>query len=174
MMYLFCFYALHVRISTNDRRDWGGGRRNFTTIVLEVLTNEESRDLISGLLQTQDLPEVLYHTIQNRAEGNPFFIEEIVCMLIDQGMLVNERGCWVISEQNETIISDLASPATPPDDTLIDQHYVLQLPLPDTVQGVLAARIDLLSQVEKQVLQIASIIGRTFWLQADCRTCHRS
>ncbi len=148
------------------RRDWGGGRRNFTTIVLEVLTNEESRDLISGLLQTQDLPEVLYHTIQNRAEGNPFFIEEIVRMLIDQGMLINERGCWVISEQNETIISDLASPATPPDDTLIDQHYVLQLPLPDTVQGVLAARIDLLSQVEKQVLQIASIIGRTFWLQA--------
>jgi len=148
------------------RRDWGGGRRNFTTIVLEVLTNEESHDLISGLLQTQDLPEVLYHTIQNRAEGNPFFIEEIVRMLIDQGMLINERGSWVISEQNETIINDLASPATPPDDTLIDQHYVLQLPLPDTVQGVLAARIDLLSQIEKQVLQISSIIGRTFWLQA--------
>ena len=148
------------------RRDWGGGRRNFTTIVLEVLTNEESHDLISGLLETQDLPEVLYHTIQNRAEGNPFFIEEIVRMLIDEGMLINEHGCWVISEQNEAVISGLASPATPPDDTLIDQHYVLQLPLPDTVQGVLAARIDLLSQIEKQVLQIASIIGRTFWLQA--------
>src|SRR6266571_803061 len=147
------------------RRDWGGGRRNFTTIVLEALTNEESRDLISGLLETQDLPEVLYHTIQNRAEGNPFFIEEIVRMLIDQGMLVNQHGCWVISEQNEAIISELASPATPPEDTLIDQHYVLPLPLPDTVQGVLAARIDLLSQVEKQVLQIAAIIGRTFWLQ---------
>jgi predicted ATPase/class 3 adenylate cyclase len=147
------------------RRDWGGGRRNFTTIVLEALTNEESRDLITGLLQTEDLPEVLYHTIQNRAEGNPFFIEEIVRMLIDQGMLVNQHGFWVISEQNETIISELATPATPPEDTLIDQHYVLPLPLPDTVQGVLAARIDLLSQVEKQVLQIAAIIGRTFWLQ---------
>jgi len=147
------------------RRDWGGGRRNFTTIVLEALTNEESRDLITGLLETQDLPEVLYHTIQNRAEGNPFFIEEIVRMLIDQSMLINQHGCWVISEQNENIISELASPATPPEDTLIDQHYVLPLPLPDTVQGVLAARIDLLSQVEKLVLQIAAIIGRTFWLQ---------
>jgi predicted ATPase/class 3 adenylate cyclase len=147
------------------RRDWGGGRRNFTTIVLEVLTNEESRDLVTGLLETQDLPEVLYHTIQNRAEGNPFFIEEIVRMLIDQGMLVNQHGGWVISEQNETIISELASPSLPPEDTLIDQHYVLPLPLPDTVQGVLAARIDLLSQVEKQVLQNAAIIGRTFWLQ---------
>jgi predicted ATPase/class 3 adenylate cyclase len=147
------------------RRDWGGGRRNFTTIVLEVLTNEESRDLITGLLETQDLPEVLYHTIQNRAEGNPFFIEEIVRMLIDRGMLVNQHGCWVVSKKNETIISELASPAMPPEDTLIDQHYILQIPLPDTVQGVLAARIDLLSQVEKQVLQIAAIIGRTFWLQ---------
>ena len=147
------------------RRDWGGGRRNFTTIVLEALSNEESRDLISGLLETQDLPEVLYHTIQKRAEGNPFFIEEIVRMLIDQGMLIKQQGSWVIGEQNEAILSELASPATPPEDTLIDQHYVLPLPLPDTVQGVLAARIDLLSQIEKQVLQNAAIIGRTFWLQ---------
>ena len=57
---------------------------------------------------------MLYHTIQNRAEGNPFFIEEIVRMLIDQGMLVNEHGCWSISEQNEAIMSELARPATPP------------------------------------------------------------
>jgi predicted ATPase/class 3 adenylate cyclase len=147
------------------RRDWGGGRRNFTTIVLDALTGEESIGLITGLLETHELPDVLYHTIQNRAEGNPFFIEEIVRMLIDQGMLVNEDGCWRISEQNVALLSGLASPATPPDDTLIDQHYVLPLPrVPDTIQGVLAARIDLLSQVEKQVLQFASIIGRTFWL----------
>ncbi len=146
------------------RREWGGGRRNFTTIVLDALTSEESRDLITGLLDTQELPDVLYHTIQRRAEGNPFFIEEIVRMLIDQGMLVYQQGCWGIGKQNENIMSELASPATPPDDTLIDQHYMLPLPLPDTVQGVLAARIDLLSQVEKQILQYAAIIGRTFWL----------
>ncbi len=84
-------------------------------------------------------------------------------MLIDQGMLVNQNGYWHIS-QNEAILSELASPALPPEDTLIDQHYVLPLPLPDTIQGVLAARIDLLSQVEKQVLQCAAMIGRTFWL----------
>ena len=147
------------------RRDWGGGRRNFTTIVLDALTKEESDDLVAGLLETHELPDVLFHTIQNRAEGNPFFIEEIVRMLIDQGVLVKEDGCWRVSEQNEALLSELASPATPPEDTLIDQHYVLPLPhLPDTIQGVLAARVDLLSQVEKQVLQYASIIGRTFWL----------
>src|SRR6266581_6935663 len=147
------------------RREWGGGRRNFTTIVLESLSREESGELITGLLNTQDLPDVLYHTIQSRAEGNPFFVEEIVRMLIDQGVLVKQDGCWRPSEQNEAVLSELASPATPPEDTLIDQHYMLPLPrLPDTVQGVLAARIDLLSQVEKQVLQDAAIIGRTFWL----------
>ncbi len=149
------------------RRDWGGGRRNFTTIVLEALSGEESGELISGLLNSVEVPEVLYHTIQSRAEGNPFFVEEIVRMLIDQGSLVREDGFWRVSEDYEVALSELASPAAPPDDTLIDLHYVLPLPrLPDTVQGVLAARIDLLSPVEKQVIQYAAIIGRTFWLSA--------
>jgi predicted ATPase/class 3 adenylate cyclase len=148
------------------RREWGGGRRNFTTIVLEVLTSDETRDLITGLLDSDEIPEVFYHSIQRRAEGNPFFVEEIVRMLIDQGVLVKQDGCWRVSKQNVAALGELASPATPPDDTLIDQHYVLPIPrLPDTVQGVLAARVDLLSRVEKQVLQDAAIIGRTFWLQ---------
>jgi predicted ATPase/class 3 adenylate cyclase len=146
------------------RRDWGGGRRNFTTIVLEALTVEESGELISGLLSTHDLPEALYHTIQSRAEGNPFFVEEIVRMLIDQGVLVQQDGYWCVSEQYETALSELASPAIPPDDTLIDSHYVLPMQVPDTIQGVLAARVDLLSPLEKSVLQDAAIIGRTFWL----------
>src|SRR5579864_2394731 len=149
------------------RRDWGGGRRNFTTIVLDALTSEESGELITGLLETHELPDVLHHTIESRAEGNPFFIEEIVRMLIDQGVLVKEKGCWRMSQQNKTLLSELASPSTPPDDTLIDLHYVLPMPrLPDTVQGVLAARVDLLSPIEKEVLQYAAIIGRTFWLSA--------
>jgi predicted ATPase/class 3 adenylate cyclase len=149
------------------RRDWGGGQPNFTTIILDALTREETAELITELLSTHDLPNVLVHTIQQRAEGNPFFVEEIVRMLIDQGVLVQEDGSWAISSQNEEVLSELASPATPPDDTLIDQHYLLPLPrLPDTVQGVLAARVDLLSQIEKQVLQAASIVGRTFWLSA--------
>ncbi len=147
------------------RRDWGGGRRNFTLIALESLSTEESSELIYALLKASDLPEVLCHTILRRAEGNPFFVEEIVRMLIDQGVLVYEEGCWRIGPQNEAILSELATPAAPPEDTLIDQHYVLPLPrLPDTIQGVIAARVDLLNNTEKRLLQHASIIGRTFWL----------
>ncbi len=146
------------------RRDWGGGRRNFTTIALESLSNEESSELINELLKTDELPEALRHTILNRAEGNPFFVEEIVRMLIDQGVLVNEGDSWHVSAQHEVVLSELASPAAPPEDTLIDQHYVFPLRVPDTIQGVLAARVDLLNPLEKRVLQDASIIGRTFWL----------
>ena len=124
------------------RREWGGGRRNFTTIVLESLSREESSDLVNELLKTEEIPGVLRYTILNRAEGNPFFVEEIVRMLIDQKVLVKEDGSWRISTQNEGILSELASPSAPPDDTLIDLHYVFPLPrVPDTIQGVLAARV---------------------------------
>jgi predicted ATPase/class 3 adenylate cyclase len=147
------------------RRDWGGGRRNFTTIALESLSREESSELVSELLDSEELPEVLRHTILSRAEGNPFFVEEIVRMLIDQKILIYEEGSWHIGTQKEALLEELASPAGPPDDTLLDQHYVLPLArIPDTIQGVLAERVDLLSPIEKLVLQHASIIGRTFWL----------
>jgi len=88
-------------------------------------------------------------------------------MLIDQNVLINEDSCWRIGAQNEGILNDLASPAAPPEDTLLDQRYAFPLPrVPDTIQGVLAARVDLLSPLEKRILQHACIIGRTFWLSA--------
>lgn len=147
--------------------EWGSDQPNFTTIILDALNRDETGELISELLANYELPGVVLHTIQQQAEGNPFFVEEIVRMLIDQGVLVKEGDTWRISEQNEEALSGLASPAAPPDDSLIDQHYILSLPhVPDTIQGVLAARVDLLSLVEKQVLQCASIIGRTFWTSA--------
>jgi predicted ATPase/class 3 adenylate cyclase len=150
-----------------QKRAWGGGRPSFTTIILDALTRDETSEMIRELLATHELPDVVLHTIQKRAEGNPFFVEEIVRMLIDQGVLVKEEGTWGISEQNGEALSDLASLATPPEDTLIDHHYILPLPyVPDTIQGVLAARVDLLSQLERQVLQAASIVGRTFWASA--------
>ncbi len=149
------------------RRDWGGGRRNFTTIALEALSKEDSSELVDALLNSDELPGVLRYTILNQAEGNPFFVEEIVRMLIDQGVLCYENGSWCVGEESEAVLNELASPAMPPDDTLIDLHYVFPLPrIPDTIQGVLAARVDLLNQTEKRVLQHASIIGRTFWLSA--------
>ncbi|WP_376797680.1 adenylate/guanylate cyclase domain-containing protein [Thermogemmatispora sp.] len=149
------------------RQDWGGGQRNFTTIVLEALSPEESSELVRALLKNSELPEALSYTILSRAEGNPFFVEELIRMFIDQGILVYEedKDSWRVAREKEHLLGELASPAGPPDDALLDLHYTLPLPrVPDTIQGVLAARIDLLSPVEKHVLQKAAIIGRTFWL----------
>ena len=159
------FLALARPDFLERRRDWGGGKRNFTTIGLEALSREETGELVTELLNTVELPEALSHTILSRAEGNPFFVEEIIRMLIDQSVLVYENDSWRVSTQNGVLLSELATPAPRPEDTLIERHYVLPLPrIPDTIQGVLAARVDLLSQVEKRVLQHAAIIGRTFWL----------
>jgi predicted ATPase/class 3 adenylate cyclase len=154
------------------RRDWGGGKRNLTTIELEALSREESSELVDALLNTSDLPEVLRNTILARAEGNPFFVEEIVRMFIDQGLLIGKEDaeqheiCWHVGSYQE-LLSDLAVVGESPDDGLINMHYLLPLAhVPDTIQGVLAARVDLLMPTEKFVLQNAAIIGRTFWLSS--------
>jgi hypothetical protein len=77
--------------------------------------------------------------MMNKAEGNPFFLEEIIRHLIDQGHIVRDGSNWrAVSDSDDVEI-------------------------PDTVQGVLAARIDLLDPVEKRVLQRAAVVGRIFW-----------
>jgi class 3 adenylate cyclase/tetratricopeptide (TPR) repeat protein len=124
---------------TQRRPTWGGGRRNYTSIFIDPLTARESEELVGSFLTLGDLPVKLRRQILDHAEGNPFFLEEIVRQLIDEGHLVqDEDGCRATSDAAEVIV-------------------------PDTVQGVLAARIDLLSPAEKRVLQVAAVVGRVFW-----------
>jgi hypothetical protein len=94
---------------------------------------------VSLLLDIDDLPDAVRSRILERAEGNPFFLEEILRQLIDEGRIVHDRGRW------------RAAP------TAADVH------IPDTVQSVLAARIDLLPAMPKKVLQHAAVVGRVFW-----------
>ena len=122
------------------RPQWGAGGRNTATVNLEPLTESESRALIAALLSVDNLPESVRTDILARAEGNPFFVEEIVRMLMEQGAIVEDGGRWRASA---TITS---------------------IPLPDTVQGVIAARLDKLPEDEKRVLQHAAVLGRIFWL----------
>jgi hypothetical protein len=129
-----------ARPSLLDRRQgWGGGRRNASSIVLDPLSPDEADRLISLLLAIDDLPTSTRDSIKARAEGNPFFLEEIVRQLIDEDMIAYEDGRW---------------------------HAVARIAdveIPDTVQAVLAARIDLLEPVGKRTLQLASVVGRVFW-----------
>jgi class 3 adenylate cyclase len=127
-----------------DRRPaWGGGRRNVSTLWLDALSEEESARLLDELLAAE-LPPRLRQIVVGGAEGNPFFVEELLSTLIDQGVLVRDDGRWSVREL----------PAG--------------FAVPDSVQALLAARIDLLGPSEKAGLQAASVIGRIFWRGPLC------
>jgi class 3 adenylate cyclase len=128
-----------ARVELLDRRpSWGGGRRNTTILGLEPLSVDDAGRLLDGLLAAE-LPTSVHDLVVSHAEGNPFFVEELVGSLIDAGVLQRENGSWRARE-------------LPP-------GYAV----PDSVQAVLAARIDLLEDVEKGALQAAAVIGRVFW-----------
>ena len=116
-----------------------GTGESTTTIALQPLTGPQSQELIDGLLSTTDLPEGVRLEILARADGNPFFLEELLQQLIDRGDLRFAGGRW----RSAADVGDLA--------------------LPDTVHAVLAARIDALTPDEKRVIHEAAVVGRTFW-----------
>ncbi|HEY7196222.1 MAG TPA: adenylate/guanylate cyclase domain-containing protein [Gaiellaceae bacterium] len=118
------------------RAAWGGGRRNVSLIWLEPLAGGESELLVEQLLGS-GAPDAVRPLLE-QAGGNPFFVEEILGALIDGGVLERANGGWRVNEAADSSI-------------------------PDSVQGVLAARIDLLAPGEKAALQAGAVIGRVFW-----------
>ncbi len=122
-----------------QRPGWGGGRRETTVVRLEPLGGADSERLVHLLLDIDDLPARVREQILARAEGNPFFLEEILRQLIDTGVVRRAGDRWSAAVGIE------------------------EVDIPDTVQGVLAARIDMLPQDDRRVLRAASVVGRTFW-----------
>ena len=127
---------------TAQRPGWGGGRRNVSSVALEPLSADEADRLVTLLLSVEELPPTVHARILERAEGNPFFLEEIVRHLIDEGLIVRSGDRWRASER------------------------IADVQIPDNVQSVLAARIDLLAPSEKRTLQSAAVVGRVFWPSA--------
>jgi class 3 adenylate cyclase/tetratricopeptide (TPR) repeat protein len=125
-----------------QRPGWGGGRRNVSSVALEPLSSGDADRLVSLLLAVDELPPTVHARILERAEGNPFFLEEIVRHLIDEGLIVRSGERWRASER------------------------IVDVQIPDNVQSVLAARIDLLAPSEKRTLQSAAVVGRVFWPSA--------
>ncbi|HEV8654228.1 MAG TPA: adenylate/guanylate cyclase domain-containing protein [Candidatus Limnocylindria bacterium] len=109
-------------------------------IRLQPLSAEESRALIGNLLDVTSLPAHVRTFILQRAEGNPFFVEEIIRMLIDRGALAPSAAGWAATKGIEAV------------------------EIPDTIQGLLLARIDRLADEPKRVLRVASVMGRRFSL----------
>lgn len=132
----------------DKRPEWGGGKRNYVTVGLEALSPSATQQLMRELLPSATVPQSLRQGILQKAEGNPFYIEEIVRMFVDLGILVHAEppgAGWQVAREWE------------------GQSEVYDPGIPDTVQGVLIARLDLLSAEERDVLQHAAVIGRYFW-----------
>ena len=114
--------------------------RRYTEIRLDPLSQTESIQLMQNLLEIENLPTRIKEVIVRKAEGNPFFLEEIMRSLIDGGAVVRgaRTGHWKATSHIETVT------------------------IPDTIQGVIMARVDRLDEELKQVLRSASVIGRAF------------
>ena len=124
-----------------DRRpDWGAGRRNFTSLVLEPLADDVMRELLRGLVP--GLSDNLAARILDRAEGIPLYAVETVRMLLDEGRI--ER----IGESYR-----LVGEAT-------------ELSVPTSLQALIAARLDSLDPPDRALLQAASVMGKTFTVDA--------
>lgn len=108
------------------RPEWGSSRRDATSIFLEPLTADESRELVSALMPEGRNVAPIVQFVAQRAGGNPFFAEEMVRRLSEEG-------------------TDTADA------------------LPDTVHALLAARLDSLDPLERQIVQQAAVVGQTFW-----------
>ena len=109
-----------------------------TEVALDALTAEESATLVSNLLPIDDLHPDVRALILRRAEGNPFYVEEVLRGLIEEGLIQRVEDRFVA-------VGDVG-----------------EVHIPETLLAVISARIDRLSAGCRRVLQMASVIGRTF------------
>ncbi len=123
------------------RAGYAAGLRNANTINLEPLLREETARLVSALLDATVLPVELQQPILDRAGGNPLYAEEFVRLLKDRDLLVRKGGTWELAEG-------------------------AAVPLPESVQALLTARLDTLEPDAKSLLGDAAVIGNVFWAGA--------
>ncbi len=107
-------------------------------VALASLGDAECESLLGSLLGTEEVPRAVTEAIAGAAEGNPLFVEELLAMLIDDGLLVRDDGHW-------SPTPGLAGLAVPP-----------------TVQALLAARLEHLDRSERRVLECAAVVGEVF------------
>ena len=123
------------------RAHWVEGMPALERLELKPLSRRASRELVEEILQKMDVvPEALRELVVEGAEGNPFYLEELVKMLIDEGVIERQGEIWSVNLER------------------LKQTHV-----PPTLTGILQARLDGLPREEREVLQRAAVVGRLFW-----------
>jgi class 3 adenylate cyclase/DNA-binding SARP family transcriptional activator len=124
------------------RPGWSGSGHRRTIVHLEPLSPRASAQLIENLLPGAKLPHEVLARIATGSDGFPLFVEEMIAMLLDDGLIRKHGGVWSTSV-------DLAS-----------------VSVPSTIRSLLASRLDSLPEDERGVLELASVIGQEFWREA--------
>ncbi|HEY7974314.1 MAG TPA: AAA family ATPase, partial [Ktedonobacterales bacterium] len=143
-----------------ERRPTWGGEQDLL-IALEPLSDHQSAHLMAALLPSERIPARLRQGILAKAGGNPFYLEEIIRMLADRGILTHVAATSPPDESH-------AAPSSSASRWRVATRWQGSVEasdpvIPDTVQGVVAARLDLLPPDERVVLQHAAVVGRYFW-----------
>jgi class 3 adenylate cyclase/tetratricopeptide (TPR) repeat protein len=110
----------------------------YHEIRLQDLSPSESQVMVESLLMTDSIPSELQRFVQDKIEGNPFYIEEVINSLIESETLIKENDSWQVERQ--IVESDISS----------------------SIHGVISGRLDRLENDTKRILQEASVIGRSF------------
>ena len=123
------------------RPHWGEGQTFHTHLELRPLSKRDSRRLVEEILQrVEQVPAALRELVVSGAEGNPFYVEELIKMLIEDRVILTEAERWQVEPIRLTTVR-----------------------VPATLTGVLQARLDSLPPAERTTVQQASVVGRTFW-----------
>lgn len=124
-----------------QRPEWGAGPVQTLRLDLLPLSEVDCHRLVQEILRKlPSIPDALTNLIVTKAEGSPFYVEELIKMLIDKGIIVRGEDQWRVEMER---LSDLEVPAT--------------------LTGLLQARLDNLHAPERETLQQASVVGRIFW-----------
>ncbi|MFZ0181417.1 MAG: adenylate/guanylate cyclase domain-containing protein [Candidatus Dormiibacterota bacterium] len=130
-----------ARPELGERRPgWGTGKRGLTSLFLEPLSPDAMGELLTGLVP--GLPQDLRALILDRAAGVPLYAVETVRMLIDRGLLVEDRGTYRAKGSLEA------------------------LEVPESLHALIAARLDSLAPSERSLLQDAAVLGKSFTVAA--------
>jgi len=115
-----------------------GSKSYYTHIGLDQLSMKSSAELVQSILEDGEVVPELRELILNRAAGNPLFMEELTHGLLENGSIRREHHQYVLARK------------------------VSEIEVPDTIQGIIAARIDRVEDNLKRIMQVASVIGREF------------
>jgi len=134
------FVALTRPSLFNRKPSWGAGTLH-QRLALQPLSRLESEHLVEQILQkVRENSDQLSKLIVKNADGNPFYLEELVKMLVEDGVIIKSEPMWRVQPDR-----------------------LLELRIPPTLTGVIQARLDRLPLSERTVLQQASVIGKNFW-----------